>query len=255
MRLPVLPPTRSFAHAVIETLRISAPTVLEAMLGRGAAHEVYDARLRSWAKAIIDQARARVTVEGLSHLSEVAAAHAGPHGRREVFVVMSNHQSVYDIPVLFHALPIQLRMVAKAELFRIPIWGQALHHSGFVAIDRGNRERAIASLALAKQRMQEDGVNIWIAPEGTRSRTGALGPFKSGGFHLALDTGLRILPVSLVGTFDILRADTVAVRRGADVRVVVHAPIDARAYGQERRAELTADVRAAIASALPESRT
>ena len=244
MRTPVLWPTPAFAHAAIETLRISAPTVLEAILGRSAAPEIYDARLRSWAKKILDRARARVTVEGLSHLGD----------RREVFVVMSNHQSVYDIPAIFHALPLQLRMVAKAELFRIPVWGRAMRYSGFVAIDRRDRARAIASLAVAKQKLLEDGVSIWIAPEGTRSPTGALGPFKSGGFHLALDTGLRILPVSLVGTYEILRPGTVDVTLGTDVRVVVHAPIDARAYGAARRSELTADVRAAIAGALPERR-
>jgi 1-acyl-sn-glycerol-3-phosphate acyltransferase len=241
----VLRPTRSFAHAVVETLRISAPTVLEAVLGRGAPHEVYDERLRSWSKKLIDHAGARVSVSGLENLGDTSDQHG-----REVFVVMSNHQSVYDIPVLFHALPIQLRMVAKQELFRIPIWGRAMRYSGFVAIDRSNRQRAIASLSLAKQKMRDEGVNIWIAPEGTRSRHGTLGDFKSGGFHLALDTGLRILPVSLVGTFDILRADTSIIRRGADVHVVVHAPIDPNMYGHERRAELIAEVRRVIAGPL-----
>lgn len=237
-------PTSAFAHAAIETLRISAPTVLEALLGRDQPAEVYDARLRSWAKKILDRARARVTVEGLTNLDDP----------REVFVVMSNHQSVYDIPAIFHALPLPLRMVAKAELFRIPIWGRAMRYSGFVAIDRRNRERAIRSLALAKRQLQRDHLSIWIAPEGTRSRTGALGPFKSGGFHLALDTDLRILPVSIVGTFEILRPDATDVKLGTDVRVVVHPPVDARSYGRARRAELISDVRATIASALPKRR-
>lgn len=241
MRAAVFRPTRSFAHAVVETLRISAPTVLEAVLGRGAAHEVYDERLRSWSKRIVDHACAHLSVEGLEHLGD----------GREVFVVMSNHQSVYDIPVLFQALPMQLRMVAKQELFRIPIWGRAMRYSGFVAIDRSNRDRAIASLSLAKKKMQDEGVSIWIAPEGTRSPTGKMGDFKSGGFHLALDTGLRILPVSLIGTFEILRTGTAEVNEGAEVRVVVHPPIDPVAYGPARRAELTVDVRAVIASALP----
>jgi 1-acyl-sn-glycerol-3-phosphate acyltransferase len=182
-----------------------------------------------------------VRAEGLEHL--------GPGG--EVFVVMSNHQSVYDIPVIFQALPLRLRMVAKQELFRVPVWGRAMRYAGFVSIDRSDRERAKESLRVAKQKMQNEGTSIWIAPEGTRSRTGELGPFKSGGFHLALDAGLRILPVSIVGTFDILRADTTSVTKGADVRVIVHEPIDPRPYGPGRRAELTADVRAAIASSLP----
>ncbi len=234
----------TLAHAAVETLRISAPTVLEATLGRGAPHAVYDARLRSWSRRLLEHARADLRVEGLEHLGQ-----RGQGG--EVFVIMSNHQSLYDIPALFCALPISLRMVAKQELFRVPVWGRAMHSAGFVAIDRRDRERAIESLAIAKAKMQGEGVSIWIAPEGTRSRTGELGPFKSGGFHLALDAGLRILPVSIRGTFELLRADSSNVGRGGVVRVVVHPPIDPRDYGPARRAELTADVRAAIASALP----
>ncbi|HEU4408262.1 MAG TPA: lysophospholipid acyltransferase family protein [Polyangiaceae bacterium] len=231
---------RTLTHAVVETLRISVPTVAEAVLGRSQPASVYDARLRSWSRELLEHARARVRAEGLEKIGD----------GREVFVVMSNHQSVYDIPVLFQALPMSLRMVAKQELFRVPVWGRAMRYSGFVAIDRSDRRRAIESLAVAKQKMQDEGVSIWIAPEGTRSRTGELGPFKSGGFHLALDAGLRILPVSIAGTFELLQADTANIKKGGDVRVAVHEPVDPRAYGPGRRAELMADVRAAIASEL-----
>jgi 1-acyl-sn-glycerol-3-phosphate acyltransferase len=241
MRRAVFQAASTLTHAVVATLRISAPTMLEAVLGQNKPREVYDARLDAWSKSLLEHARARVHPEGLEHLGD----------RREVFVVMSNHQSVYDIPVLFQALPVPMRMVAKQELFRVPVWGKAMQHSGFVAIDRSDRERAIASLAVAKKKMQDEGISIWIAPEGTRSRTGEIGPFKSGGFHLALDTGLRILPVTIDGTFSLLRADTADVNKGGDVRVVVHPPIDPQAYGQARRAELMAAVRAAIAGPLP----
>lgn len=237
----MLEAARTLSHAVVETLRISVPTVVEAMLGRNMPADVYDVRLRSWSKELLEHARVRVHAEGLEQLG----------GGREVFVVMSNHQSVYDIPVLFQTLPMRLRMVAKQELFRVPVWGRAMRYSGFVSIDRGDRQRAIESLALAKKKMQDEGVSIWIAPEGTRSRTGTLGPFKSGGFHLAIDSGLRILPVSLVGTYDLLRADTASLKKGGDVRLVVHEPIDPGPYGAARRAELMADVRSVIASELP----
>jgi 1-acyl-sn-glycerol-3-phosphate acyltransferase len=90
-------------------------------------------------------------------------------------------------------------MVAKEELFRVPIWGRAMRLSGFIPINRGNRQRAIASLETAKLAMA-DGTFIWIAPEGTRSHTGALGPLKKGGFILAQDTGRPILPIALQGT-------------------------------------------------------
>jgi 1-acyl-sn-glycerol-3-phosphate acyltransferase len=241
MRLPAFRSAVTLSHAVVETLRICAPTVLEATVGRGAPHSVYDARLRSWSARLLAHAGVRVSVEGLEHLGD----------GREVFLVMSNHQSHYDVPVLFQALPLQLRMIAKQELFRVPIWGEAMRTSGFVAIDRRDRARAIESLALAKRRMVEEGISIWIAPEGTRSRDGRLGPFKSGGFHLALDAGLRVLPVTIVGTFDVLRAGGRALGGRNEVRVVVHAPIDPRDYGHERRNELTDAVRATIASALP----
>ena len=241
MPLSALRPVATLSHAVVETLRISAPTVLEAALGRGAPHAIYDARLRSWSARLLAHAGVRVSVEGLAHLGD----------GREVFLVMSNHQSHYDVPVLFQALPLRLRMIAKQELFRVPIWGEAMRVSGFVAIDRRDRDRAIASLALAKRRMVEEGVSIWIAPEGTRSRDGRLGPFKSGGFHLALDAGLRVLPVTLVGTFDVLRSGSTALGVGTPVRVVVHAPIDPRDYGHARRGALSDAVRAAIAGALP----
>src|SRR5579859_2167766 len=79
------------------------------------------------------------------------------------YLVMSNHQSHYDIPVLFHALGANLRMIAKTELFRLPIFGQAIREAGFIEIDRSNRERAIQSLEVAKRRIAE-GVNVWIAP-------------------------------------------------------------------------------------------
>jgi 1-acyl-sn-glycerol-3-phosphate acyltransferase len=178
-------------------------------------------------------------VHGLEHVA------AG-----ESYVVMSNHQSHYDIPVVFCALPmLSIRMVAKASLFRVPIWGRALRVSGFVPVDRSRRERAIASLRAARETMQS-GISVWIAPEGTRSRTGELGELKHGGFHLALDTGVRILPVTIDGTRDVLPANGYAVRRGVRVRVTVHPPIDPREHGPERRAELVDRVRAAIAGSL-----
>jgi 1-acyl-sn-glycerol-3-phosphate acyltransferase len=165
---------------------------------------------------------------------------------------MSNHQSLFDIPMLFQALrPMTLRMVAKTELYKIPVFGRTLTIAEFVELDRGDKGRARESLALAQRRLKS-GINVWIAPEGTRSPTGRLAPFKGGGFKLALDTGARILPVTIEGTRHVMAAKARKVRRGERVDVTVHAPIDPQPFGRERRAELVALVRAAITSALPE---
>lgn len=224
-------------RAMAETLAISAPTVLEAFQGR-VQRDVCDDRLASWSRKLLEQAEVRLEVRGLERI---------PTG--ETFVVMSNHRSLYDIPVLFQAFPRTLRMVTKAELFRVPVWGQAMRASGFIEVDRKNRRRAIESLRAARATL-DSGVNVWIAPEGTRSRTGKLGRFKMGGFMLALDTGRRIVPVALRGTENILPADGALVRPGAHVTVDFGEPIDAAAFGAERRNELIEQVRSEMESML-----
>jgi 1-acyl-sn-glycerol-3-phosphate acyltransferase len=226
------------AMGIMDTARISVPTVLDAALGRNSP-ERCDERLHWWGRKLLRDADVRLAVRGLEHLGSA----------RESFIVMSNHQSLYDIPVLFCAIPRRIRMVAKAELFNVPVWGRAMHASGFVRVDRGNRKQAIESLR-AGSTMLSEGTLLWIAPEGTRSPTGELGSFKSGGFHMALDTGYRILPVAIDGTRDVLKARGLVVRNGKKVVVTVLPPIDARAYGGERRKELMTAVRASIASAL-----
>ena len=127
-------------------------------------------------------------------------------------------------------------MVTKKELFRVPIFGKALEVGGFISIDRQSRQSAIGSLAIAKK-MVEQGTHVWIAPEGTRSPTGELLPFKKGGFNLALEGKLPILPVTVRGSRDILQAKAVRSAPGARVRVTIHPPIDTdplRARGQTR---------------------
>jgi 1-acyl-sn-glycerol-3-phosphate acyltransferase len=223
------------ARAVAETARISAPTLVDGLTGR-LSPEVCDARLLEWSRRILLQADVRLHVEGLDRAPA-----------NEAFVVMSNHQSHYDIPVMFQALRRRVRMVAKSELFKIPGWGPAMRMAGFVEVDRKDRLAAIKSLESAKHALSQ-GTSIWIAPEGTRGPGGKLLPFKQGGFHMALDTGARILPVSIDGTGRVLEAHGRRVREGVEVRVTVHAPVGPRDYGPERREELVARIRHAIAS-------
>jgi 1-acyl-sn-glycerol-3-phosphate acyltransferase len=229
------------SRAIAETAWISAPTVLDAALGR-LTNEICDRRLASWSQRLLDQAEISIERHGFDALPA-----------QETFVVMSNHQSLYDIPVLLRALRRRLRMVAKTELFRVPVWGRAMRAAGFVEVDRQNRERAVESLRRARQALA-DGIDIWIAPEGTRSDSGRLLPFKKGGFHLALEAGARILPVAIEGTRNALLARGWTVHSGQTVRVTVCPPIDPAEFGSQRREELRQQVRRAIAAHLPQER-
>jgi 1-acyl-sn-glycerol-3-phosphate acyltransferase len=227
--------------SVYETFVISLPTVIDAALGR-VKKDVCDDRLASWSRRIVTRAKMKVEVSGREHM-----------GPGKTYLVMSNHQSHYDVPVLFYVLGANLRMITKVELFKIPIFGGAMHEAGFIAIDRSSRVRAIESLKTARETLAS-GVHVWIAPEGTRSKTGSLLPFKKGGFNLALEAGLPILPVSIQGTRDALRAKGLRTSAGAKVRVVISRPIDPITYQgrdlRSRREPLMVDVRRAIESGL-----
>jgi 1-acyl-sn-glycerol-3-phosphate acyltransferase len=224
-------------RAVGITGRICVPTVIDALTGRTSLEEC-DARLAWWSRELLRQAKVELTVTGVENV---------PPG--EALVVMSNHRSYYDIPTVFCAVPGRLRMVAKKELFRVPLFGTAMTAAGFVKIDRDARHKAIASLR-ASERLLSEGTRVWIAPEGTRSKTGQLGEFKSGGFHMALEAGVKILPLAITGTETVMPADGVAVHRGGKVNVQILPLIDAPAYGPKGRKALAKDVRAAIARAL-----
>jgi len=232
---------RHLGHAAVVSLSICVPTVLQAALGR-LTPEICDERLDAWSRKILARARVRLEVFGRENM---------PPG--ETFVIMSNHQSFYDIPVLFQALKLRVRMVAKKELYVIPLWSHAMRAAGFVEIDRSDRQQAIQSLKAAEAALAA-GTNIWIAPEGTRSPTGRLARFKKGGFQMALAAGARILPVSIDGSRDALLARGYRVRNDAHVRVTISPPIDSKAYGSARREELMQAVRQAIAQHVPQER-
>jgi 1-acyl-sn-glycerol-3-phosphate acyltransferase len=230
---------RQTLEGLFDTARISFPTVADSLRGRVPA-AVAEQRLEWWSSKLLRDAEVDLEVRGREHAGD----------GREAMIVMSNHQSLYDIPVLFRSLPGSIRMVAKAELFRIPVWGRAMIAAGFIRIDRSDHRQAVESLRATGGALLASGTRVWIAPEGTRSKTGALGPFKSGGFRMALDFGVRILPVAIEGTREVLPATGWIVERGKKVTVTVLPPIDPKPYGINRRKELIAEVRRAIAGGL-----
>jgi 1-acyl-sn-glycerol-3-phosphate acyltransferase len=226
------------AIAAFETAKISVPTILDGWLGRVDAR-VCDQRLDRWSKRLLRIAKVNVVASGREHIVP-----------GESYVVMSNHQSHFDIPVVFQALGIPLRMVAKRELFRIPIMGSAMRYSGFVEVDRARRTSAMRSLTAARERLRRDGTSVWIAPEGTRSTTGEMSKFKRGGFYLAVDAQLKILPVAVDGTLRIHRAGDRQVNKNQSVSVTIRPPIDAPSFGRSRADELISLTRESILAGL-----
>jgi 1-acyl-sn-glycerol-3-phosphate acyltransferase len=225
---------------VYETLAISVPTMVDAFRGR-VTKALSDQRLDRWARNIVRNARIELDVAGRDHLVP-----------GETYLVMSNHQSLYDIPVLFQVAGPNIRMITKQELFKVPIFGNALEAGGFIAIDRSNRHAALRSLERARA-LLASGTHVWIAPEGTRSRTGELLPFKKGAFYLALEAALPILPVTLQGTRDALEARGLRSRAGARVRVTLHPKIDPSPFaarGKRGRDALMKHLREVLGSAL-----
>lgn len=226
---------------VRETLATSTSTVVDAMRGT-ITKEACDDRLEEWASRVVANSEMMISVHGRENVDPKAT-----------YLVMSNHQSHYDVAVIYYTLGSRIRMVAKRELFHLPVFGRAMRAAGFISVDRGNKESAIASLADARRTLEE-GTPIWIAPEGTRSPTGELLPFKKGGFVLAVETGTPVLPVSIAGTREVLRAKGMLSRAGVEVFVTIHPPVDPRRWADKdakaARDALSAEVRAAIASGL-----
>jgi 1-acyl-sn-glycerol-3-phosphate acyltransferase len=137
-------------------------------------------------------------------------------------------------------------MLTKKELFKVPLWGKGMTAGEFIAIDRHDFEQAKKDLAVARAKM-EDGVVLWIAPEGTRSQTGRMGSFKKGGFVMAIESGATIIPVGIQGSENVLLPKTLDFFLDQEVRIEIGAPIEASAYTLERKDELMKEVHASIA--------
>jgi len=225
--------------AAYETAKISLPTIVDALRG-GADPRVCDQRLDSWSRNLLNQAQVSIETRGRELIQP-----------GQSYIVMSNHQSLYDIPVLFQSLLIPIRMVAKKELFRIPVMGGGMRGAGFIELDRKNRHEAVRSLNRARERLLADKTSLWIAPEGTRSIDGTLGEFKRGGFYLAIESGLSILPVTIDGSLRIHRAGMGTVHKGLTVTVTVSPSIDPSRYSKQEVRQMMDDVKQAIARHLP----
>ncbi len=164
------------------------------------------------------------------------------------YVLVANHQSQLDIPLIYGWIGVDFRWVLKKELRKMPIIGMCCEKLGHIIIDRSDQATAVAAINAAKKRIG-NGTSILFFPEGTRSRDGHLLPFKKGAFKFALDMGLPIVPVTIRGTRRILPPDTIGLFPGR-VQMIIHPAIETKGYHDSRLDELMARTRADIAAAL-----
>jgi 1-acyl-sn-glycerol-3-phosphate acyltransferase len=188
---------------------------------------------RAWAPGLVHGAGARLSVRGLERVDRA---------RAHLFV--ANHSSWIDIPVLYMTAPPPLYFLAKKELATVPFLGWYLRAMGMVLVDRRDRRRATASVGRAAD-LLASGRSVVSFPEGTRSRTGSLGSFRSGGFGAAIEAGADVVPVAIRGAGKVLPPDGFRVRPGV-VEVLFCAPIPAPPPGPGARAALARAAEEAI---------
>ena len=192
---------------------------------------------RAWARLILRTTGVRVTVTGLEHLQP---------GRSYVFA--ANHQSIYDIPILFASIPFQLRIVAKDSLGRIPFMGWHLHRAGHLLVDRRHPG---ADIVHKMRRLVGESSSLIVFPEGTRSGDGGLGRFKKGPFLVAIDAGLPVVPISLAGSRHVMKKGRLMVCPG-HVRLTVHEPLPTTGVDRTSVRGFAAGVRDTIGAAAGE---
>ena len=185
------------------------------------AHKV----AHTWAKSIIGFSGVHVSVTGLENIRPDNS-----------YIYMCNHQSNFDIPVLLAFLPVQFRWLAKAELFKIPVFGQGMRGAGYISIDRSDQESAFRSIREAARKIK-NGVSVMIFPEGTRSKDGKIKTFKKGGFVLAVDSGIPIVPVIIKGTYAIMSKGRLRITPGP-VDLEIQKPIETCGYTRESKEAL-----------------
>jgi 1-acyl-sn-glycerol-3-phosphate acyltransferase len=164
------------------------------------------------------------------------------------YIFMSNHVSNLDPPITVPLIPRRSSVLVKAELFKVPILGRSMRMGSLIPVDRHNRDAGIESVRIAKQVVQEQGLNMMIYVEGKRSFDGKLLPFKKGPFYLAMECGVPVVPITIAGTFNLMPKGRFAIKPGT-ATVIFHSPIEPQDFGS--RECLMEKVRAAIDSRLP----
>jgi 1-acyl-sn-glycerol-3-phosphate acyltransferase len=186
---------------------------------------------RAWAWLILKTTGVRVATHGLEKLDS-----------KKSYVLASNHQSIYDIPIVFASVPLQLRIISKDSIAKVPFWGWHLQRTGHLLIDRKNPGAGI----LKKMAKLVSGArSLIIFPEGTRSVDGTVGRFKGGSFLLAIESDLPVVPVSIAGSRHVMLKGRLMTCPG-DVTLTIHDPIPTAGIGRAGARALAERVQAIV---------
>ncbi|MCP4686509.1 MAG: 1-acyl-sn-glycerol-3-phosphate acyltransferase [Desulfobacterales bacterium] len=221
----------SILYVVLATIFYGTAAIIASFIDRSGnlPHRI----ARAWGGSILLAAGIDVTVKGVSNIDPDRS-----------YIYMCNHQSNTDIPILLGRLPVQFRWLAKAELFKIPLFGKSMRGCGYISIDRSNRASAIRSLNEAARTIR-DGASVMIFPEGTRSWDGRIHSFKKGGFVLAIKSGAPIAPIVIRGARAAMPKGSKRIRPGA-VSLEILPPVETTDYKLKNKQALMDDIREII---------
>jgi len=212
-----------FPTLLILTILVALATILLSPIYPNTRLSYFPARL--WARIACKLCFVQVKVTGLENLN--------PH---QSYIFALNHQSSFDIFVVYGWMPCFFKWIIKAEIHRIPFVGQACDAAGHIFINRSNPASAKHSLEKAEALLQ-NGVSLAIFPEGTRTQTGQLGVFKRGAFRIASDLSLPIVPVTIRGSFERMHRSTLSVTPGL-IEMIIHRPIDLSSLSSDNNSDL-----------------
>jgi len=189
---------------------------------------------KTWAYLILKVSSVRIEIDGKNNID-----------KNKPYIFVANHMSMFDIPATITAIPNELKMLAKKELYKIPLFGWVLHAGRHVKIDRQNREKAVHHLDKAIERVKKGDISIMVYPEGTRSTDGKIKNFKKGAFVLAIKSGIPIVPVTIAGSREIVPKKSLRINEGT-IKIVIDKPIETKGLSLDDKNELLKNVQEKI---------
>ena len=223
--------------ALVATFFLGLTVIIAGLFGvKHKAGSIYDKVPRWWSTAVLWAVGVKVRVHGMEKISG-----------QEPHIFASNHVSWFDVPALAKVLP-RYKFVAKAELFKVPIFGPAMRSAGMIEIQRENRKAAFGAYEVAAERIQA-GNSVVVFPEGTRGHAYPLRPFKKGPFVLAIAAGVPILPIILHGSIEVMRKGSLLAHPGT-IDIHLLEPVITSSVDYEHREALMQTVRARMADAM-----
>lgn len=192
-----------------------------------------------WGRGCLSFAGLKLTIKGAEHI---------PSDSPAIFV--SNHQSNFDIPILYAGLPIQFRWMAKKELFRVPFFGLAMKRGGYIPIDRSDRRKAMQSINIAAEKIKQ-GASVIIFPEGTRTPDGDVQAFKKGALIIAAKAHVPVVPIAINGSFNVQPKGSIMVKKAA-LSLTIFPPVATDHLKVKDVQELTMKLHTQISAAVKE---